>query len=207
MFESQAECKSPKILSCLLRQNVLVWKRVCKIIVPSGRRVWISIGYNRGGRWQESDRRNESASLLTFFCLDLWGCKLSGHSVRSIADQYLYNINQSQPGALLPLYPKHKQREINSFLMELCGKWLSPAFDQRRFGRKRELKYVTCACISRHCGEEPSCVVYLDKGLFLFSFISPRAAYRWPGQSGPGANEKSYGVSPLPFASDTKGNH
>lgn len=150
MFESQAECKSPKILSCLLRQNVLVWKRVCKIIVPSGRRcIWISIGYNRGERWmkvQESDRRNESASLFTFFCSDLRGWKLlTGHSVHSMADQYLYNINQSQPGALLPLYPKHKQREIKSFLMALCGKWLSPAFGQGRLGRKREVKYTTCA--------------------------------------------------------------
>lgn len=126
MFESQAECKSPKILSCLLRQNVLVWEHVCKIIVPRGRRcISISIGYNRGERWmqaQQSNGRNESASLLTFFCLDLWGWKLSGHSVHSIADQYLYNINHSQPGALLPLYPKHKQREIKSFLMALCGK-------------------------------------------------------------------------------------
>ena len=84
MFKSQPECKSPKILSCLLRQKVLVWEHVFKIIVCSGRRcVWINMkcsgvrdackAGDRRTQEKESDRKNGSIFTLKFVYPESFG--------------------------------------------------------------------------------------------------------------------------------------
>lgn len=159
MFKSQAECKSPKILSCLLRQNVLVWEHVFKITVSSGRRcIWIGISYNgvRDGcetedGTQESDRKNESVSLqgpstlralaalqtsslpkmradLLFGSLGMetvWTqCALNSRSISTISTRA--NLAPSSH------FPKHKQHEMKSYLMGLCGQMIEGCLRLKR---------------------------------------------------------------------------
>lgn len=166
MFKSQAAFKSPKILPCLLLQKGLVWEHVLKIIACScSSYVWINMRCNGGGEGSDAGdraRKKERVmqeewdySTLKFvhpesfgisaaiqvslktermiLCFGPWGWKLSQHSVHSIVDQYFYNIKPTQPGSFPP---KHRQHEMNCYLMLHSGKWLKVALGWRQFGRK-----------------------------------------------------------------------